>query len=134
MRPVDSVDAFMERLVHPLKPAMEAVRSTILGASPRIAEGIKWNAPSFYVRETGQFFATVNVCARGMAPPCVLVILHQDAKVRDDITRGLTISDPYQLLEWLATVRCAARFYDVKQVRARKTAFLHIVRQWIALM
>jgi hypothetical protein len=43
-----AVDEFLSKLKHPLKPVVEAIRSATLSADPRITEGIKWNAPSFY--------------------------------------------------------------------------------------
>lgn len=46
-RPPESVAAFLAALDRPLKPVLTLVRATILGASPRIIEGIKWKAPSF---------------------------------------------------------------------------------------
>ena len=42
----------------PLKPLVEAIRATILGADSQITEGVKWNSPSFYRHG---WFATVNV-------------------------------------------------------------------------
>ena len=56
-----AVAAFLEALDHPLKPEIEAVRKIILGVSPEIREGIKWNAPSF---RTTDWFATCNVHAK----------------------------------------------------------------------
>jgi len=54
----EDVSELMRQLEHPLKPEIEAVRRIILGADAQIREGIKWNAPSFYINE---YFATVNV-------------------------------------------------------------------------
>jgi hypothetical protein len=130
----DTVDEFMRGLDHPLKPAVALVRSIILGASPRIAEGIKWNSPSFYVMESARHFATINTHRRAKTRDCVLIIFHRDAKVNDHSTPGVTIRDPSGLIEWLAKERCAARFYDVREVKAKKAALRGLVRQWIAQM
>jgi hypothetical protein len=118
------VDEFMRKLKHPLKPALEAVRSIILGASSKISEGIKWNSPSFRVTE---WFATINI-----HKDVVLVVLHQGAKVKGNSTAGLTIDDPTGLLEWLAKERAAVRFCDAKAVKSSRAAFARIVRQWMA--
>ena len=126
----DAVDQFMRELDHPLKPAIELLRSTILGSSPEIAEGIKWNSPSFYLKTSGAYFATINVHRRSRAEDCVLVILHLGARVRADSMPALVISDPDGLLEWLARDRCAVRFHDLKAVRAKQAAIQEIVRQW----
>ena len=127
----DEVDEFMRRVDHPLKAALEMVRSIIRGASPEIAEGIKWNAPSFYLRE---YFATANINTRAKTGDCVQVIFHRGAKVKDNSTLGPAIGDPGGLLEWLAKERCMTRFHDVKEVKAKQAALQDIVRQWIAGM
>jgi len=54
----EAVDAFMAALDHPFKVEIEAIRQAILGADPRIREGIKWNAPSF---RTTEYFATTHL-------------------------------------------------------------------------
>lgn len=120
------VDEFMRRLDHPLKAGLEALRSIILGASPRISEGIKWNSPSFRVDD---WFATINI-RKG----AILVILHLGAKVKDNSTDGLSISDPSGLLEWLAKERAVVKFVDMKAIESGRAAFVKIVRQWIAGM
>ena len=126
---VKSVDEFMRGLAHPLAPALVLVRSTIRKASPRIVEGIKWNSPSFYLKESDAYFATVNVHARPKKGDCVGVIFHQGAKVRN--APGPKIDDPDGILEWLGKDRAAAWFFDLKEVRAKKAALADVVRQWI---
>jgi hypothetical protein len=118
----NEVDEFMRKLDHPLKPALEAVRSIILGA--KISEGIKWNSPSFRVNG---WFATTNI-----RKDVLLVILHLGAKVKDNSTAGLAIDDPTGLLEWLAKERAAIKFSDMRAVKSGRAAFESIVRQWIA--
>jgi Domain of unknown function (DU1801) len=91
-KPPATVDEFLKKLEHPLKPEIEAVRRIILAADKRIGEGIKWNAPSFH---TGEYFATFNL----RSTDSVELILHFGAKVRDIPARGLTIDDPAGLLK-----------------------------------
>jgi hypothetical protein len=117
-----AVDSFMAQLEHPHKPAIEAIRQVVRGADPAIAEGIKWNAPSF---RTTEYFATTHMRAK----QSVGIILHLGAKVRD--LPGVTIDDPEGLLNWLAKDRAMASFADATQVREQKTALEYIVRQWI---
>lgn len=45
------VNENMSKLQHPLKAEMEAVRAIIKNANSKIAERIKWNAPSYYYKE-----------------------------------------------------------------------------------
>jgi Domain of unknown function (DU1801) len=119
-----TVDEFMAALAHPLKPEIEAVRKIILGAGKGIGEGIKWNAPSFH---TGEHFATFNL----RATDSIQLIFHLGAKVKDNSTGGLQITDPEGLLKWLAKERCIATLRDMKDVKARGAALADIVRQWI---
>lgn len=55
------VNEFMNQLDHPLKAEMEAVRTILLNANPKIAERVKWNAPSYYYKED---IATFNPRAK----------------------------------------------------------------------
>jgi len=119
------VDEFFRTLDHPLKAEMEAVRALILGASPAIAEGIKWKVPSFRVEE---YFATFNVRARDG----VQVIFHQGAKVTASATEGIPVDDPSGLLQWLAKDRASVKLKDGKDIAAHRAAFQELVRQWIA--
>ncbi len=120
-----AVITFLRELDHPLKKEIEAVRRIILGVSPEIREGIKWNSPSF---RTTEYFATLNL-RQGR----VWLILHMGAKVKDN-TKGVQIADPAGLLEWLAKDRCVVKFSDAKDIQAKRAALEGIVREWIRQM
>jgi hypothetical protein len=122
-----AVDEFMSRLDHPLKPTVEAIRMTILGAAPGITEGIKWNSPNFYC---GGWFATAN--ARGK--DSVMVVFHLGAKVKDNSTTGMSIDDNTGLLEWVAKERALAKFRSLEDFNAKKAAFQEVVSQWVKKM
>ncbi|MDY7225561.1 DUF1801 domain-containing protein [Hyalangium rubrum] len=121
------VPTFLRALDHPMKKEIEAVRKIILGISPEISEGIKWNAPSF---RTTDHFATFNLRPQDR----VRLILHTGAKVKDTAKKGLKIEDPEGLLEWLAKDRCLVTLGDSKDVKAKRAALEAIVRQWIGVM
>jgi hypothetical protein len=121
-REPESVEAFLAALDHPFKPVILALRLIILGVDPGIAEGVKWNAPSF---RTSEWFATFQLRARDGAQ----VILHLGAKPPRDT--NVVISDPTSLLEWLAEDRASVKFRDMDDVEARRAAFADITRQWI---
>lgn len=120
----ESVEDFLAALDHPFKPEILALRQILLGADPGIAEGIKWNAPSF---RTTEYFATFHLRAKDG----VQVILHLGAKTRDTATTGIAIADPDALLEWLAKDRASARFHDLQEIEAKRSAFEAVIRQWI---
>lgn len=120
-----AVDAFMARLNHPFKPGLETIRTLMLSADRSIAEGIKWNAPSF---RTTEYFATTNL--RGEAG--VRIILHLGAKVRELPANGIAIDDPKGLLKWLGKDRAMIEFNDTSELEANKAELRALVRQWIA--
>jgi hypothetical protein len=117
-----AVVTFLRALDHPLKPEIEAVRKIILGVSPTIREGLKWNAPSF---RTTEYFATLN-----LREGRVWLILHLGAKLKDN-TKDLQIADPAGLLKWLARDRCLVTFADARDIQAKQAALEGIVRAWI---
>src|SRR5262245_35900710 len=80
------VAAFLRELDHPLKKEIEAVRQIILGVSPSIRDGIKWNSVSF---RTTEFFATIHLRSTDR----VQLVFHLGAKVKDNSTI-VQIADP----------------------------------------
>ena len=123
----NEVDDFMQALDHPLKAELEAVRRLILGTDKTIAEGIKWNAPSFRV---GEYFATANIRGKD----AIQIVFHLGAKVKDGSTGGMDIDDPEGLLQWHAKERASLKFRDMKEIKANSGALKDIVRQWIAYL
>jgi hypothetical protein len=117
-----AVDKFMSGLRHPHKAAIERLRRIVRDADPSIAEGVKWNSPSF---RTSEYFATTHLRAKdGIA-----LILHLGAKVRD--IASVSIADPNKLLNWLTKDRAMVAFRDEDDVEACAPALLAILRQWI---
>jgi hypothetical protein len=119
-----AVDELMGKLVHGYKSEISAIRKAILGASPGIAEGVKWNAPSF---RTHEYFATTNLREKGG----IGVILHLGARVRNIGPGALQISDPSGLLHWLAPDRASVKFKDSRDFEGKRSAFVQLIRSWI---
>ena len=120
----EAVDELMASLVHRHKDAISDLRRIILGIDASVAEGVKWNAPSF---RTTEYFATTNLRTK----TGIGVILHLGAKIRDLPAEGLAIKDPDNLLKWLATDRAAIEFSDADEVKSRRSAVEKILLQWI---
>ena len=120
-----AVDEFMSRLNHPFKAEVAAIRATILGADASIAEGIKWNAPSY---RTSEYFATTNLREKAG----IGIILHLGAKVRDISPDGVPVTDPDGLLKWLAKDRAMIVFRDMTDFAAKKASFERLILHWIA--
>ncbi len=118
----EAVDQFMAKLEHPHKAAIEELRRIICAADPSIAEGVKWNAPSF---RTTEYFATTHLRTK----EGIGVVLHLGAKARE--TPAFQLEDPRGLLKWLARDRALVNFAGIEDVRAHKEAIQAIVRQWL---
>jgi hypothetical protein len=119
-----AVDRFMAALEHPHKPEIEALRQAICAVDPSIAEGVKWNAPSW---RTTDYFATTHLRAKtGFG-----LILHLGAKARDMPDGRLAIADPGGLLKWLGKDRAQVGFASAADFTARLPALQAIIRQWI---
>lgn len=119
-----AVDEFMARLAHPCKAEVAALRRLVLAVHPSIAEGIKWNAPSY---RTTEYFATTNLRAKSG----IGVILHLGAKVRDLPPGGVSIDDPGTLLKWLGKDRAMVEFADARDLESKEAGLQAILRQWI---
>lgn len=126
-RRADDVAGFLRASKHPLLRELELLRGLILGTSPRVGEGIQWNAVSF---KTSDWFATLNGPRHTKAP---MVVLHAGAKARGIVLRG-RIDDPAGLLQWRGADRALVVFRDAEDITARRKAFQSIVRAWIACL
>ena len=120
----DAVDEFMKTLEHSFKSEIEMLRRAILAVDPAVAEGIKWNSPSF---RTGEYFATTNLRARAG----IGLILHLGAKVRDLPGGGVKIADPAGLLKWLGKDRAMVEFTTRNELKQKTSALRAVLRQWI---
>jgi hypothetical protein len=112
------VDAYMRDLDHPFKAEIEAVRAIILGASPKITERIKWNAPSFFYKEDlGAFHPRATEFAH-------LVLLFPG---------GAGVPAKSSLLEGTAKDRREAKFHSLGDIETKKRALEKLVKDWVAL-
>jgi len=108
----------------PLKRELEAVRLIILGVSPKIEEGVKWNAPSFHVE--GNWFATVNL----RSTKALQIVLHLGAKTKPDL-KAFKVADPNGLMEWRGKDRALVTLGLKSDIPANRKALEAIVRAWI---
>ena len=95
---MESPDSLMQASEHPFKPEIEELRIIIKNASSKIAERIKWNAPSyFYIKDMAAFN------------------LHQEKFVQIIFIfyNGTMINDSGDLLEGKWKDRREARFYSM---------------------
>ena len=114
-----TVNEYMAKLEHPLKAEIEEVRMIIRNANSKIAERIKWNAPSFYYNLD---MAAFN--PRSKAFVQLIFVFYN----------GNMIHESSGLLEGDWKDRRQAKFYDMKDIRAKESTLHKVVNDWIALM
>lgn len=112
-----AVDAYMQQLQHPHKAGIELIRKIILDAHPKVAERVKWNAPSFYYKED---IAAFHVRQEKFIH-LVLVFPH-----------GI-IDNSYGILEGDYKDRRMAYFYSIADIDLKKTGLQSIINDWITL-
>lgn len=116
---MESPDSLMQASEHPLKQEIEELRIIIKNASSKIAERIKWNAPSyFYIKDMAAFN------------------LHQEKFVQIIFIfyNGTMINDSGDLLEGKWKDRREARFYSMDDIKNKKTKLEKVVLEWIDLI
>jgi hypothetical protein len=118
----DDASSFLAALDHPLKADIEIVRRLILGASPAISDGVKWNSLSF---RKSDWFATVNLRSKDV----IQLVLHTGAKAKDN--PEMKIADPSGLVLWLAKDRALVTLGSGKTLKANAKAFDAIVKAWL---
>jgi hypothetical protein len=112
-----SVDDFMNRLDHPFKAEVQALRGIIKGVNPAVTEQIKWNAPSFRYKD--------YICTFNLRPTHhVHLVFHNPmiASITSDILEG-----DYR-------DRRMAYFTGMDDVEAKRAALEGVVRQLIEMM
>jgi uncharacterized protein YdhG (YjbR/CyaY superfamily) len=113
----DKVDEFMERLDHPFKTEVQAVRDIIKGVNNGIVEEIKWKAPSFSYK--GEYLVTFNLWEKER----IHLVFHNP--------RIPEVKSP--LLEGNYKDRRMLYFADVDDILAKKRALEKILKQLIKL-
>lgn len=119
----DRVNQFVANLDHPLKAEVEAIRAIILSANPQLTEHIKWNAPSFQFN--GEDRVTLNLHRQDR----IQLVFHRGAKVK--ASEDFVFEDSTGLLEWAAKDRGIVTLRDIQEIRAKKTALVQLINQWI---
>lgn len=111
------VDEFMDKLDHPFKTEVQALRDIIKNVNKDITEEIKWNAPSF--NYNGEYLVTFNLWEKGH----IHLVFHNPAisKVKS------------KLLEGDYEHRRMAHFQDKNDVKAKKPALEKVLKDLIKL-
>ncbi len=117
------VALFIEKMDHPLKDEIIALRKIILASNPEITEHIKWNAPSFCVNEEDRFTFKLNTT------DAVNIVFHRGAKAKAMPSERL-IEDPDGLLKWVTNDRAVATFSNMTDIQNKELALFAILNEW----
>ncbi|RFZ84418.1 DUF1801 domain-containing protein [Mucilaginibacter terrenus] len=124
------VDIYMQKLDHPLKDVLQALRQVILESSNEIGEHIKWNSPSFlFTGEMSPFdpkeYKRYIIVSNMLQKECVRLVFLSGAK----------LNDPGQLLTGNYTDgRRIAMFHNLAEVSAKKQQLQQLIAQWLEVL
>ncbi|MBD1364582.1 DUF1801 domain-containing protein [Mucilaginibacter sp. ZT4R22] len=124
------VNAFMQKLDHPMKDVLQALREVILAADSEVGEHIKWNAPSFlYVGEMAPFnpkeYKRYIIVSNFFKQDCIRLVFPSGAKVND--ASGMLEGD-------YADGRRIAHFFSLADVEAKKPALQEFIKNWVSIL
>ena len=114
---ISAVEKHMEKLDHPYKKEVQFLRKVIKQVNKDIAEEWKWNAPSFSYY--GNYLVTFNLWEKGH----IHLVFHNPmiSKVKN------------KLLEGEYKDRRMVHFSDMKDIKAKQTAFVKVLKDLIKL-
>lgn len=114
-----AMNAYLAHLKHPLKAEIAAVRTIIMQASDKIAERVKWDAPSFYFKTD---FATFDLQSKKFVHLLLL------------FSGEMAVPDPTGLVEVDPDGRREVTFRNLAEIAATKPALQQLVRDFVAAM
>ncbi len=92
--------------------------------TPKLEEGIKWNAPSYSAG--GQHIVTFNFGC----PKSIRLIFHCDTSRKETKGAAPMIEDESGLLDWQSDFRAIAVFRSSDEVAAAKKTLPGLVSRW----
>lgn len=121
-----TVEQLLSLLDHPQVDLINEARTLIQRAEPALAEGVKWNAPSYAL--DGNDIITFNF--RNYGP--VSLIFHTGPKGKDTKTGRRLFEDASGLVEWLADKRFVLKVPDGRFLQTHAADITKLVQTWVA--
>ncbi|MGH7451792.1 MAG: DUF1801 domain-containing protein [bacterium] len=111
------INEFMEKLDHPFKAEVQALREIVKKVNKDVAEEIKWAAPSFSYK--GEYMVTFNLRAKGH----IHLVFHNPmiSKVKS------------KLLEGDYANRRMAYFSHMKDIKEKKAELEKVLKKLVKL-
>jgi len=126
----DKVDAYMQKLKHPLAEVLAALRKIILSTDREIGEEIKWNAPTFFYtgemkpsdpKKYERYIIVCNVYRKD----CIRLVFPSGAKIND--SSGFLQGD-------YADGRRLALFHNLEEVKSQTKPLQQATKKWLTLL
>jgi len=126
----DKVDAYMQKLKHPLAEALEALRKVILSTDSEIGEEIKWNAPTFFYagemkpsdpKKYERYIIVSNLYQKD----CIRLVFPSGANIND--SSGFLQGD-------YADGRRLALFHNLEEVKSQTKPLQQAIKKWLTLL
>ena len=123
----EKVDAYMQRLKHPLADVVAALRQLILNVDREIGEEIKWNAPTFFYagemapsdpKEYKRYIVVFNLYQKD----CIRLVFPKGARVNDK--SGFLQGD-------YADGRRLAMFSSMDEVKSKRASLEKVIKKWL---
>ena len=123
----DKVDAYMQKLKHPLSEVVAALRKIILSTDAEIGEEINWNAPTFFYagemapsdpKKYKRYIIVFNLYQKD----CIRLVFPSGAKVKD--ASGFLQGD-------YADGRRLAFFRNMEEVKSQTQPLQQTIRKWL---
>jgi hypothetical protein len=118
------VTQFLDASTHPLRDAIELLRSIILETDEGIGENIKWNGPNY------TFAGEDRITMKIHPPKQVQLIFHRGAKKQEQPKERL-INDPYGLLDWRENDRAIVGFRNPDEISSDQEKLTFLIDSWL---
>jgi len=126
----DKVDAYMQKLKHPLAKMVEDLRQIILSTDSEVGEEIKWNAPTFFY--TGQMkpfdpkeYKRYIIVSNLYRKDCIRLVFPSGARIND--SSGLLQGD-------YADGRRLALFHSLEEVHSKGKCLQQAIKKWLTTL
>ena len=126
----EKVDAYMQKLKHPLAAVVEALRRIILSTGTEIGEEVKWNAPTFFYsgemkpsdpKKYKRYLIVFNLFQKD----CIRLVFPSGARIKD--SSGLLAGN-------YADGRRLALFHNMEDVKSKTKSLQQAIKKWLATL
>lgn len=128
MQKYKTLEDFFDDLDADKHSQVQALRSLIIEADPRLEEHIKWNAPSYVL--DGEDRITFNLTNKQGA---IKLVLHMGATRKENKNAAPIMNDESGLIEWSSDIRGIITFSDIGDITSKQTSLKNILKKWLSI-